>query len=144
MKPKHRNSRLLKVGIGALVTIAGMFLLLKALGNYKELFKNPSDVVNIAFVQGEQSIRVGGMIVDGSIVKSEGLITTFSVIDFMDAPENVPALNIRYDKVLPDLFREGEGVVVTGKLNADGLFVASKVLAKHDENYMPKMPEKDY
>ncbi len=144
MKPKHRNSRLLKVGIGALVTIAGMFLLLKALGNYKELFKNPSDVVNIAFVQGEQSIRVGGMIVDGSIVKSEGLITTFSVIDFMDAPENVPALNIRYDKVLPDLFREGEGVVVTGKLNEDGLFVASKVLAKHDENYMPKMPEKDY
>jgi len=144
MKPKHRNSRLMKVGLGALVTIAGMFLLLKALDEYKELFKNPSDVVNIAFVQGEQSIRVGGLIVDGSIVKSEGLITNFSVIDFMEADENVPALKIRYDKVLPDLFREGEGVVVTGKLNEDGLFIASKVLAKHDENYMPKMPEKDY
>ena len=144
MKPKHRNSRLMKVGLGALVTIAGMFLLLKALDEYKELFKNPSDVVNIAFVQGEQSIRVGGLIVEGSIVKGEGLITDFSVIDFMEADENVPALKIRYDKVLPDLFREGEGVVVTGKLNEDGLFIASKVLAKHDENYMPKMPEKDY
>jgi len=144
MKPKHRNSRLLKVGLGATATIAGVSLLMMAMGEYKELFKNPSDVVNVAFVQGEQSIRVGGLIVDGSIVKSEGLITDFSVIDFMDADESVPALKIRYDKVLPDLFREGEGVVVTGKLNEDGLFVASKVLAKHDENYMPKMPEKDY
>ena len=144
MKPIHRNSRLLKVGLGAAATVAGVSLLIMAMGDYTELFKNPSDVVNVAFVQGEQKIRVGGVIVEGSIVKSEGLITNFSVIDFMEADENIPALKIRYDKVLPDLFREGEGVVVTGKLNADGLFIASKVLAKHDENYMPKMPEKDY
>lgn len=129
------------MAVGALAIVAGAYLLLKALGDNKQLFLNPSNVVGSAFIQGENEIRIGGLVVEGSVVKINGLNTTFSVVNFMHVDENIPALATQYKGVLPDLFREGQGVVMTGRVNADGVFIASNVLAKHDENYMPKMPD---
>ncbi|HFE39100.1 MAG TPA: cytochrome c maturation protein CcmE [Gammaproteobacteria bacterium] len=141
MKPKHRNRRLALIALFGVLAVFGAFLLLKALGDSKELFKNPRDLVTGTFVQPRQNIRVGGLVVPDSIQKGSGLITEFQVIDFKNANPDLPALPVRYDGVLPDLFGEGQGVVISGKLDENGVFIASKVLAKHDENYMPKMPD---
>ncbi len=129
------------MAVGALAIVAGAFLLLKALGDNKQLFLTPSNVVSATFIQGENEIRIGGLVVEGSVVKTDGLNTSFSVVNFMTADDSIPALATTYKGVLPDLFREGQGVVMTGRVNADGVFIASNVLAKHDENYMPKMPD---
>ena len=145
MKPKHRNRRISTLLIGAIAVLVGTFLLLQALNDNKQLFKHPSDIMNPAFVNGPQEIRAGGLVAIGSVEKGEGLNIQFRIIDFEDADPNNPGLLVKYNKVLPDLFREGQGVVITGKLDLNGVFVANNVLAKHDENYMPKMPEKvDY
>jgi cytochrome c-type biogenesis protein CcmE len=145
MKPVHRNRRLTVVFVCALLAIFGAFLILNALQENKQFFKHPSDVVHASYVQGEREVRVGGLVLPGTIRNSGELVTDFALGDFESANPEIPPLRVRYDQVLPDLFREGQGVVVTGKLNQEGIFIASNVLAKHDENYMPKMPEKvDY
>lgn len=140
MKPRHRNRRALTVFVYGAVLLIGTTLLLKALGENKQLFKNPSDVVKIDYVQGENAIKVGGLVVMDSIDKPDALNTIFSIVNFENADPGIRPLNVHYKGVLPDLFREGQGVVLTGKLGSDGVFIASSVLAKHDENYMPKMP----
>lgn len=142
MKPKHRNRRISTLLIVAIAVLAGTFLLLQALNDNKQLFKHPSDVTNPAYVFGSQEIRIGGLVAIDSVVKGPALETKFRVIDFEGADPSTAGLIVKYDQVLPDLFREGQGVVITGKLNSEGIFVASNILAKHDENYMPKMPEK--
>lgn len=141
MKPKHQNKRLITIAIAALAVVGGAYLLLGALGDNKQLFVNPSVVVAPTYVQGENKIKIGGLVVVGSIIKTDGLNTSFSVVNFENPDPDVPVLKVIYNDVLPDLFAEGQGVVMTGKLGADGTFIASNVLAKHDENYMPKMPE---
>ncbi|PHQ66542.1 MAG: cytochrome c biogenesis protein CcmE [Robiginitomaculum sp.] len=141
MKPKHQNKRLITMAIVALAVVSGAYLLLGALGDNKQLFVNPSDVVAATYVQGENKIKIGGMVVEGSVVKVDGLNTSFSVINFENPNPDIPALKVTYNDVLPDLFGEGQGVVMTGKLLPNGIFAASNVLAKHDENYMPKMPD---
>ncbi len=123
------------------MVIAGTSLLLKALGDNKQLFVNPSVLVQTGYAQGENPVRVGGLVVSGSLHKPGGLVTKFTVIDFEDADATIPALHVVYEGVLPDLFGEGQGVVLTGKLGAGNVFNASNVLAKHDENYMPKLPQ---
>ena len=129
------------MAIVALAVVSGAYLLLGALGDNKQLFVNPSDVVAATYVQGENKIKIGGMVVEGSVVKVDGLNTSFSVINFENPNPDIPALKVTYNDVLPDLFGEGQGVVMTGKLLPNGIFAASNVLAKHDENYMPKMPD---
>ena len=129
------------MAVVALAVVSGAYLLLGALGDNKQLFINPSDVVAATYVQGENKIKVGGLVVGGSVVKTDGLNTSFSVINFDNPNPDTPELKVTYNNVLPDLFAEGQGVVITGKLGANGVFVASNVLAKHDENYMPKMPD---
>jgi len=141
MKPIHQNRRLIVIAVCTLAVVAGAYLLLRALGDNKQLFKNPSDVVAVNFVQGDNQIRIGGLVVADSVVKGDNIVTTFSVINFTNPDPNIKPLKVIYNKVLPDLFKEGQGVVMTGKLGADNIFVASNVLAKHDENYMHKMPE---
>ncbi|MBL4870990.1 MAG: cytochrome c maturation protein CcmE [Robiginitomaculum sp.] len=126
--------------LAALIVLAGVVLLLKALGDNKQLFKNPSAVVSMDYIQGVNPIKVGGLVVTGTIDKQDGLNTLFSIVNFENADPNIPSLKIHYKGVLPDLFREDQGVVITGKLKPNGVFDASEVLAKHDENYMPKMP----
>ncbi len=127
--------------LAALAIVAGALLLMQALGENKQLFKNPSDIVRLDFVQPDNQIRIGGLVVRGSIEKPNGLITNFAIVNFENADPNIAALKVHYEGVLPDLFRDGQGVVLIGKMTANRVFAASNILAKHDENYMPKMPD---
>ncbi len=93
-------------------------------------FYTPSDVVAGAVPVGAD-LQLGGMVEKGSLVRAEGLKIQFSVAD---CTQRIP---VRYEGVVPDLFREGQGVVATGHMGEGGVFVATRILAKHDENYMP-------
>jgi cytochrome c-type biogenesis protein CcmE len=120
----------LVVGILAGVAIAGA-LALSAFRQNVTFFFDPSQVADGKVPPGE-SFRLGGMVTNGSVQRAPGgLEVHFVVTDFA---HEVP---VSYSGVLPDLFREGAGVVAHGRLRADGTFVADEVLAKHDEKYMP-------
>ena len=93
-------------------------------------FYTPTDLVTGTVAPG-QRLRLGGLVERGSVRHGEGLSVEFVLGDCAHT------LPVRYDGILPDLFREGQGIVATGTLDADGRFVADEVLAKHDENYMP-------
>ena len=95
------------------------------------LFYPPADVV-AGMAPLDRSIRVGGMVVEGSIERSDHDLTTRFLVTYYDG-----VVEVSYTGILPDLFAEGEGVVASGMLLADGRFAATEVLAKHDENYMP-------
>jgi len=128
MKRKHQ--RLLLV-LGSLALIgAGAALVLTAVEDSLVFFYTPSDLAEKPLT-ADQRFRLGGLVEAGSVHQS-GTTTQFRVTDLTRA---VP---VSFTGVLPDLFREGQGVVAEGVLTADGTFVASQVLAKHDENYMPK------
>jgi len=115
---------------------AGLFLLLQALNQNTQFFENASDVVADGFEPRSQQFKIGGLVAEQSI-ESEGLTTKFRIVDFeRDMAKN---LYVTYTGVLPDLFREGEGVVVSGVLTSPTHFQASELLAKHDENYQPKI-----
>jgi cytochrome c-type biogenesis protein CcmE len=106
-------------------------LALSALQQNINLFYSPTQIANGEAPQGTR-IRAGGMVEMGSVKRSgDSLETDFVVSD------GVKSVTIRYSGILPDLFREGQGIVAMGKLDAQGLLVADEVLAKHDENYMP-------
>ena len=93
-------------------------------------FYSPSDLVARP-VPGGRMLRIGGLVEEGSVIRGEGVTVAFRVTDLAHA---VP---VQYSGILPDLFREGQGVVAMGTLGQDGVFRASEVLAKHDETYMP-------
>ncbi len=102
-----------------------------ALQKNKTYFYTPTEVASGAVAQGKL-FRVGGLVVEGSVDKGgDGLTTEFGLTDTTDT------VKVRYTGLLPDLFREGQGIVAQGKLDEKGVFVAQEVLAKHDENYMP-------
>jgi len=83
-------------------------------------------------VQQDKLFRIGGLVVEGSVNRfNDGVTTEFDLTD------TAGTVTVRYKGLLPDLFREGQGIVAQGKLNAEGIVVAQEVLAKHDENYMP-------
>jgi len=129
MKPRHK--RFAFIGLGLLVLGVATVLILNAFQSNLVFFFTPSQVANGEVPQG-RSFRIGGMVEDGSLVReNDGLTVRFVVTD---TAKRVP---VTYKGILPDLFKEGKGAVAQGKLNADGTFVASEVLAKHDENYMP-------
>jgi cytochrome c-type biogenesis protein CcmE len=110
---------------------AASALALQALRDNVSLFYDPSQVV-AGEAPADRAFRVGGMVVEGSRQRAPGsLEERFTLTDFQHS------VQVSYTGVLPDLFREGQGVVARGRLQPDGLFVAEKVLAKHDENYMP-------
>ena len=127
MKPRHRRAVLIVVGV-AVVGVAAA-LILSAFRQNLVFFYTPSDVVANK-VPANQTFRVGGLVESGSL-KREGVRVTFRVTD------TAQTITVAYDGILPDLFREGKGVVAEGKIDSGGLFHASEVLAKHDENYMP-------
>lgn len=94
-------------------------------------FYSPTDLM-AKDVKPDQTIRVGGLVKEGSVKRhADGVTTEFVITDLKET------IKVTYSNLLPDLFREGQGVVSSGILRADGVFVASEVLAKHDENYMP-------
>lgn len=133
MTPRRRR-RLVLVGLMVCAAGAAVAFALQAFRSNIMLFHAPTDVVAGAVETGRR-FRIGGMVVEGSVERAgageDGLAVRFSVTDHR---ESVP---VTFEGILPDLFREGQGVVAMGTLDASGTFVASEVLAKHDENYMP-------
>ncbi|WP_314323724.1 cytochrome c maturation protein CcmE [Comamonas aquatica] len=129
MKP--RRKRLLWVLAGVALVGLAVTLVLRALDANVMFFYSPSQIHAGQAPQGA-AFRIGGLVEVGSLQRSaDGLQVQFMVTD------EVQRVPVRYQGLLPDLFREGKGVVASGKLQANGLFEASEVLAKHDENYMP-------
>lgn len=130
MHPK-RKQRLILVIFIVILSSTAIGLTVFALRENLNLFYPPMNIVNGDAPVGK-TIRAGGCVVPGSISRaSDSLQVSFDVTD------GVAELPVTYDSILPDLFAEGEAVVVTGQLNNQGVFIASKVLAKHDENYTP-------
>ena len=127
MKPRHRKA-VIALGVLAAVGLA-VGLVLNAFNSNLVFFYTPTQVAAQEAPKGKP-FRIGGMVEKGSLVR-QGLAVSFTVTD------NVKAMTVRYEGLLPDLFKEGKGVVVQGRLLPDGQFEAREVLAKHDENYMP-------
>ncbi len=126
----RRQRRLTLIGIAAIILSVAAGLALSALRDSIVFFVTPSELAAKPIEFGAR-FRLGGLVEQGSIVK-DGLNVRFRVTD---GGANLP---VTYHGLLPDLFREGQGVVAEGKLNSSGVFVADTVLAKHDERYMPK------
>jgi cytochrome c-type biogenesis protein CcmE len=130
MHPKRRNKLMLILallfGVGVIVG-----LVLYALSQNINLFFSPTDMAQ-GKAPVDQRLRAGGMVREGSLRRaSDSLTVRFVITDFAEDVE------VEYTGILPDLFREGQGIVAQGKLNDDGVFLADEVLAKHDEKYMP-------
>lgn len=126
-----RRKRLLWIGVLllGLALVAG--LVIKAFEQNMMFFFSTTEVVE-GKAPIERDFRVGGMVVEGSVQRDTNTLKVqFNLTDYQTP------LTVEYQGILPDLFREGQGIVAKGRLNAEGLFVASEVLAKHDENYMP-------
>ena len=129
MKPRTKRIAIVAGGLAALAVAAG--LVLSAFQQNLVFFFTPTQVADKEAPQGK-TFRIGGMVEKGSVARqADGLTVRFMVTD---TAKSIPVM---YRGALPDLFREGKGVVAQGRVGADGVFVASEVLAKHDENYMP-------
>jgi len=118
------------IGGGVAVLAAAAMLVMFALRDSVVFFHTPSDIAEKGVPAG-QRIRLGGLVGQGSVVRGEGTHVTFNVTD------TLKDIRVTYVGVLPDLFREGQGVVAEGMLTSDGEFTADSVLAKHDATYMP-------
>ncbi len=127
MKPRHRRAAIVLAVLAAVGTAVG--LVLNAFNSNLVFFYTPSQIAAKEAPQG-RTFRLGGMVQQGTVAR-DGVTVRFTVTDTL---QTVP---VRYEGVLPDLFKEGKGVVAQGQLGADGVFTAREVLAKHDENYMP-------
>ena len=129
MKPRHKRLAMIAGGLAAL-GVAAAFVL-AAFQENLVFFFTPSQVAANEVPQG-RAFRIGGMVTPGSVKRQADGVTVRFVVT--DTAKEVPVV---YRGLLPDLFREGKGVVTQGRLGPDGVFQASEVLAKHDENYMP-------
>ena len=130
MHPKRKNRLILilfmVVGLGSAVG-----LMMYSLSQNIDLFMTPTQIANGEVRQG-QTIRAGGLVVAGSVIRSDdGLNVSFDIID------GLVNVTDEYEGILPDLFREGQGIVAMGKVDSRKVMIASEVLAKHDEEYMP-------
>lgn len=114
-----------------LVLIAAMGLILVGLQDKIVFFRSPSDVKAAKF-DLSKNFRLGGLVVNGTVLKSENQRVDFQVTD------GTNSVNVTYTGLLPDLFREGQGVIAEGKFDERGQFSAATILAKHDETYMPR------
>ncbi|ALE52976.1 cytochrome C biogenesis protein CcmE [Candidatus Thioglobus autotrophicus] len=123
-----RQNRMVLVALLVAGAILAITLLLQALGSNTNYFYSPTEVAQGKAPVGK-SFRLGGLVANGSVVR-EDMVVNFDVTD------NKETFKIKYTGILPDLFREGQGIITTGSL-VDGTFIATEVLAKHDENYMP-------
>jgi len=127
----RKQRRLVLIGSGLAVLTVAAALVLSALNDSIVFFNSPTDVAE-KHVQPGARIRLGGLVKPGTLARGENLSVRFEVTD------GNRAIPVAYIGILPDLFREGQGVVAEGALDAGGLFRADTVLAKHDETYMPK------
>lgn len=125
----RKRRRLYLVLAGMLALAGAVALVLTAFQDNLVFFYSPSDVVQKQ-IPPDRRFRIGGLVQPGSVQK-DGMTTLFEVTD------TAHAVKVTFTGMVPDLFREGQGVVAQGRLGADGVFVATEVLAKHDETYMP-------
>jgi cytochrome c-type biogenesis protein CcmE len=129
MKPRHKKLALIAVVVAALGV--AVVLVLNAFNSNLVFFFSPTQVAK-GEAPTNRAFRIGGLVEEGSIKRDpDGLTVRFVVTD------TAMTIPVAYTGILPDLFKEGKGVVAEGRLGADGLFTATQVLAKHDENYMP-------
>lgn len=128
MTRKQQRAVMIGAGLGVLGLALGLVLF--ALSDTIVFFYTPSDVAEKSLAAG-QRFRLGGLVAQGSVKRGTGTEVEFAVTD------TLKTLRVTYRGVLPDLFREGQGVVAEGKLEPGGSFLADTVLAKHDETYMP-------
>jgi cytochrome c-type biogenesis protein CcmE len=129
MTRKQRRATFIVLGVGILT--CAVLLVIYALRFYTVGFHSPAEVVESQIPAGKR-IRLGGLVADGSLKRGEGLTVQFAITD------TVKTIPVSYTGTLPDLFRECQGVIAEGKLDGGGRFIATYVLAKHDENYMPR------
>jgi len=127
----RRQRRLAFIGSALAVLALAVGLMLHAMRDAIVFFNSPTDIVEKKVAAGAR-IRLGGLVREGSVARGENLQVRFAVTD---GRHSIP---VAYTGLLPDLFREGQGVVTEGALDQTGTFQASTVLAKHDENYMPR------
>lgn len=129
MKARHKKLLAIVGGVAALSVAA--LLVLEAFRDNIVFFHNPTDVVE-GKVARDRTLRIGGLVQQGSVQKSaDALSVRFVVTDLKNT------LHVQYQGLLPDLFREGQGVIAQGRLQTDNTFIADQVLTKHDERYMP-------
>ena len=129
MNPKRKQRLVMVLGILVAVGLA-VGLMTFALKENINLFYTPSEVAR-GEAPLDRRIRVGGLVVPGTVNRGEGLAVTFDITD------KEKAITVRYQGILPDLFREGQGIIANGRLIEGTLVEADEVLAKHDENYVP-------
>jgi cytochrome c-type biogenesis protein CcmE len=126
-----RKKRLSLIALMLIGVSVGVTFALKALNENIMFFFSPADI-QAGKAPENRDFRVGGVVVEGTVGRpGEGLTVEFDLTD------NDSVVKVKYTGILPDLFREGQGIVANGRLNASGEFIAAEVLAKHDENYMP-------
>ena len=129
MNPRHKRIAIIAAGLGVLALASA--LVLNAFRSNLVFFFSPSQVMANEAPRGK-AFRIGGLVESGSVKRADdGLTVRFRVTD------TAHTVAVVYTGILPDLFKEGKGVVAQGRLGADGVFAATEVLAKHDENYMP-------
>jgi cytochrome c-type biogenesis protein CcmE len=129
---KRKNQRAILLVL-ALAAMAGAVLLaMSALSDQASYFYAPADVARKGLPL-DRAVRIGGMVKEGSLQRAADGVT----IAFVVGDETTQTIPVRYRGIVPDLFREGSGVVAEGRFQPDGQFVATEILAKHDENYMP-------
>ena len=128
---KKRTLRIYYISFILVLLSLLFFMFIKTFNDNLLFYRSPSQITNSEFPDN-YVFRVGGVVLDGSLIKSKDTMNVkFAITDY---EQN---LDITYTGILPDLFREGQGVVMRGKLGDDGIFYAEEVLAKHDETYMP-------
>jgi cytochrome c-type biogenesis protein CcmE len=127
----RKQRRLVLVGTSLSVLAVAAALVLGALRDSIVFFNSPTDVAEKHIAPGVR-MRIGGLVKPGSVQRGDNLLVRFAVTD------GKTDIAVRYQGIVPDLFREGQGVVAEGRLEAGGAFVADTVLAKHDERYMPR------
>lgn len=127
----RKQRRLSLIGVSGLVLLAAVGLVLSAMRDSIVFFRSPTEIAQDRPAPGTR-MRIGGLVKPGSLTRGDNLNIRFAVTDGKND------IAVRYQGIVPDLFREGQGVVAEGSMGPDGTFIATNVLAKHDENYIPK------
>ena len=128
---KKRTKRMSAIILGMVGASLAVYLILSAFENNLMYFYSPTEIAN-GDAKSRESFRVGGLVVENSISRSPNSLEVSFVLTDLKSTQTV-----RYTGILPDLFREGQGIIANGSMGSDGTFNAFEVLAKHDENYMP-------
>ena len=130
LRPK--NQRLILLGSAIIAVLGAVLIGMAAMRSQASFFYSPADIARLG-IPGDRSVRIGGMVRRGSLRRHADGVT----IDFLVGDESSSTIEVSYRGIVPDLFREDSGVIAEGRFDPSGRFMATEILAKHDENYMP-------